>query len=174
MFLGLDLSLTGTGVCILDDDGELVLATKITSTPCSDDIVSRFNRFTDISNNILSVIKPYSEAIRCVSIEMYSFLSNGKITQLVESGTIIRMMLMNTLSNCVIKEVTPQSLKKFIAGDIKGERKKDIIIKEVYKRFNIDVNDDNEADAVVLAKIAKAVHDKIYYNDYITDRKSVV
>ena len=48
--------------------------------------------------------------------------------------------------------VAPTTLKKFILGAGKG-RDKSLIIREVYKQYGVDVVNDDEADAVVLAHI---------------------
>ena len=51
--------------------------------------------------------------------------------------------------------VTPSQLKKFVTG--KGNADKNVVMKEVYKRFHIDTDDDNTADAVVLGHIGLAL-----------------
>jgi len=51
--------------------------------------------------------------------------------------------------------VTPTQLKKYATS--KGNCGKDIIIKEIYKKYKIDFNDNNLADAFVLAKIGQAL-----------------
>jgi len=55
-----------------------------------------------------------------------------------------------------ITAYTPTELKKFITG--KGNAKKQIIIQQVYKKYGIEFEDDNLADAFVLAKMAEAAH----------------
>jgi crossover junction endodeoxyribonuclease RuvC len=52
--------------------------------------------------------------------------------------------------------VAPQQLKKFAAGN--GNARKDMIPKEVFKRWGVDFNDPNLAEAYVLARIAYACH----------------
>jgi Holliday junction resolvasome RuvABC endonuclease subunit len=51
--------------------------------------------------------------------------------------------------------VAPQQLKKFVAGN--GNTKKEMIPKEVLKRWSMDFNDTNIAEAYVLARVAYAV-----------------
>lgn len=51
--------------------------------------------------------------------------------------------------------VTPSQLKKFVTG--KGNVEKSVVIKEVYKRFSIDTDNDNTADAVVLGHIGMSL-----------------
>ena len=51
--------------------------------------------------------------------------------------------------------VAPQQLKKFASGN--GNTKKEMMPKEVYKRWGLDFNDTNLAEAYILARIAHAV-----------------
>lgn len=51
--------------------------------------------------------------------------------------------------------MTPSQLKKFVTG--KGNVDKNVVMKAVYKRFQIDTDDDNTADAVVLGHIGLAL-----------------
>jgi Holliday junction resolvasome RuvABC endonuclease subunit len=51
--------------------------------------------------------------------------------------------------------VAPQQLKKFATGN--GNTKKELITKEVLKRWDIDFDDTNLAEAYVLARMAHAV-----------------
>ena len=51
--------------------------------------------------------------------------------------------------------MTPSQLKKFVTG--KGNVEKSVVMKEVYKRFGIDTDDDNTADAVVLGHIGMSL-----------------
>jgi crossover junction endodeoxyribonuclease RuvC len=51
--------------------------------------------------------------------------------------------------------VAPQQLKKFAAGN--GNIKKEMLPKEIFKRWGMDFNDTNIAEAYVLARIAHAV-----------------
>lgn len=54
--------------------------------------------------------------------------------------------------------VTPQQLKKFATGN--GNAKKDVLVKEVLKRWGEDFDDTNLAEAYVLARVAHAVDTK--------------
>lgn len=52
--------------------------------------------------------------------------------------------------------VAPQQLKKYASGN--GNTKKEMMPKEVFKRWGMDFNDTNIAEAYILARIAHAVH----------------
>lgn len=51
--------------------------------------------------------------------------------------------------------VPPTTLKKFVTG--KGNAEKSLMIREVYKRWGFDAADDNQADAVGLLQVGRAV-----------------
>ena len=55
----------------------------------------------------------------------------------------------------VYQEVAPTQAKKFLTG--KGNCDKNLILKEVFKRYHIDVDDDNVADAVNFNMIGRAL-----------------
>ena len=56
--------------------------------------------------------------------------------------------------------IPPNTLKKFITG--KGNAKKELMLLKVYKRWGVEFNDNNMADAYSLAKKA--------FDDYNNDR----
>ena len=49
----------------------------------------------------------------------------------------------------------PSTLKKFACG--KGNAEKNLVLREVYRRFGADVDNDNEADAVALCYLGRAL-----------------
>ena len=49
------------------------------------------------------------------------------------------------------------SLKKFLTG--KGNAEKNLILMNVYKKYGVECSNDNEADAINIAKLLKAKHD---------------
>jgi len=57
--------------------------------------------------------------------------------------------------------VPPTSLKKYIAGKGTGIKKNQILL-AVYKKWNVEFNDDNAADSYGLARIVRNQHDFEY------------
>lgn len=53
-------------------------------------------------------------------------------------------------------QIAPMSVKKFATG--KGTAKKQEMLMQIYKRWGIEFNDDNAADAYSLARIATGYH----------------
>ena len=54
--------------------------------------------------------------------------------------------------NLEFKIISPTTLKKFVTG--KGNSGKDIMLLEVYKRWNVSFSNNNLADAYGLARMA--------------------
>lgn len=155
MFLGLDLSLGDSGV-VLINDSKIIIKESIKSYRIFDFIRDRFLRYSIIVNQLNDILFDYFKKIKCIAIENYSFGSSGRIVQLAESGGLIRNFLIENLNDDVdIIEVAPISLKKFITGQGKGKQTKNIIIREIYKKYGYDIDNDNVADAFILAKIAE-------------------
>jgi crossover junction endodeoxyribonuclease RuvC len=82
-----------------------------------------------------------------ICIEGYGFTRVANLEPLFAIGTLIRKYLQTHSMDYIT--VPPTSLKKFVTG--KGNSNKDIMIKELFKRFKIDTDNNNEGDAHGLA-----------------------
>jgi crossover junction endodeoxyribonuclease RuvC len=92
-------------------------------------------------------------------IEGYAFGAKGSSgISLGELGGVTRVALYDL--NVPFIEIPPTQAKKFITGT--GSAPKDIVIKELYKRFGIDTNDNNIADAVGLMILGRALVNDFY------------
>ncbi len=88
-----------------------------------------------------------------LAIEGYAFSSKfSRAHDLGELGGVLRLAAHDCRLPTII--VPPNTLKQFATG--KGNVGKGVIIKEAYKRWSIDVSDDNEADAAVLSLMASS------------------
>lgn len=66
---------------------------------------------------------------------------------------IVRLLLWE--ANIPVLLVAPATLKKYTCGS--GNAKKELMLKEVFRRYSVDVNDNNIADAVALIKVGTAI-----------------
>jgi hypothetical protein len=175
MYIGMDLSLCNSGICVIDSNGKILQNFGIKTKATKEDLRSRYERYHFILDQLkheMSFTK--WKNIKCIAIENYSYGSQGKIVQLVESGTIIRDYLFFNLSKYIsFIEVAPISLKKFILGTVKnkGKEAKNIMCREVYKKYKVDIDDDNQIDSFLLANVAKCFYEiqnhiegSFYYN----------
>lgn len=144
-FVGVDISLTGTGVCRLSSQGKLVNAECIKTKAHKS-----FTEWFDRINMITSKVVQYIDAGSVVFVEGYAFGANGQVFNIAELSGYMKFQLYCGDCTAVI-QVPPTSLKKYITGT--GNAKKELILKEVYKRYSMDFNDDNVADAYALARM---------------------
>lgn len=147
--LGLDLSLTGTG-WVLDDN--LTLTSGLIDT----DKMEGLDRMDHILKNIMNLIvhpNGWLSSDFLVVVEDFSFASKGaSLFQIAGLGYLIRHWLWT--EEIPYKLVAPTMLKKFASGT--GNCDKNVILKEIYKRWGADINDDNIGDAYVLSRIGRA------------------
>lgn len=139
MILGLDISLTNTGFCLLDK-GRVYKMGLVKSKPNID----RFERF----NTILGNLAPFIEKASFVVIEGYSFASVGKVFDIAELSGIIKAYIWSLQKPFI--EVPPNTLKKFVTGN--GNADKNIMMTKAFKTYGIEFDDDNICDAFCLAK----------------------
>lgn len=144
--MGVDTS-TKTGYVIMDEDGEVFKVGVLHHKPCP----NRFERFEQYELDLLHLITMYE--VDLVMIEGYAYAGKFNNSLQYELGACIRMMLHK--QDVIFVEVAPTGLKKFVTG--KGNAKKDLMLLGVYKRWEFDTEDDNEADAYGLAQFGRAM-----------------
>lgn len=184
-FLGLDLSLTCSGYCLINQNGKKVLSGTVTTTASGEEIKSRFWRYNFIAFTLLNKIFPTAlkkkeQSIKTIAIETASFGSKGsRKTQLIENSAVVTQAMMKEI-NAEWIEVAPISLKKFINGSVKskGKESKNIMCREVYIKYGEKIDDDNEVDAFSLAQVArtywKIINKKGYDGDIYKYQYEVV
>lgn len=150
IFIGIDPSLTNTGVIAINEKGDLMASVSITSKPVGKKPIDELVRIKNIVNKIEDFISGYKE-VSMVVIEGIAMMARNStaLVQLSGLNYMIRDMLLKRGVSFSI--VTPTQLKKFITG--KGNSQKNIIMLEVYKQYGFSFTDDNICDAFVLAKI---------------------
>lgn len=144
--VGIDPSLTGTAICVLDSKTRDIGAVGTFSVPKGITGVRRLNWLNKELYRTLAPWKPF-EAF----IEGYSFMSKGRgVFGLAELGGVFRLMLAAKYGGYY--EVPPTSLKKFVTG--KGNSKKQVMLERTFRKFGIGsdtLSDDNQVDAFGLA-----------------------
>lgn len=141
MIIGLDLSLTATGVAFLASDGTCTLTT-LKSSPSEDDEY----RLSTCKAAIMEVLVRTQPQL--VVMEGLSFGSNDPSAQ--QRAWLHWAVRLNMWRRTMpFKVVAPTSLKKFTTGS--GAAKKEQMMLEVFKRWGVDAGDNNQADAAALA-----------------------
>lgn len=176
--VGIDPSLTGTGIIVLRN-GELGKALTTKNEPKLGTI-ERVRRIYEQINNVIEnlstcYVNAYIgdkrmirwEPPSLIVIEGFSYGSKGRgVFDIAYLGWRIREELerYRTEDDIPWLEVSPSQVKQFATG--KGNANKEIVLQQVYKRWGVEFNDNNQADAYVLAQIGRAYLSEI---DNLTD-----
>ena len=160
IYIGLDIS-TKTGLAIINPDhpkGTSISTKQITSKKTGMDRAHDiWNQVSILMNETVPGHYAFSKTFKII-IEGYGFTRTQNLIPLIEIGTVMRYNLWTDGYNYI--DVPPTSLKKFVTG--KGNVKKEQMLKEVYKRFQIDCDTADEADAVGLAYFGMALDNKLH------------
>lgn len=143
--VGLDLSLTGTGIASIGDTTNvLTLKSKGSATATLDE---RSQRLHNLAQDII-IRAVFGDT---VVIEQPAYGQTGG-SHHDRSGLwwLVVDALMPEVDRLI--EVTPQTVKKYATG--KGNASKDEVLAAVVRRYpDVEVSNNNEADALVLAAI---------------------
>lgn len=153
--IGIDLSLTGTGIVKLKD-GKITEQKLIKSKPSGDLPLDELKRIVTIRESIAKEIdSDPNSIIQLVAIEGLAFMARNTtaLVQLSGLNYMIREKLYSLKIPFVI--VAPTSLKKFITG--KGNIAKEMMLLETYKKYKVYFTDNNLCDAYGLAMIADSL-----------------
>jgi len=136
--LGLDLSLTATGIyCDV----------------CGGEVFKPKTKGAERLQAIRAAIAAHYEHSDVAIIEGYSFGSQGRATfNIGELGGVTRLSLYD--ASIPFIEVAPAALKKFATG--KGNVGKDEVLAAAIRKFNFMGTDNNEADAYILNRIGNS------------------
>jgi len=143
-FVGVDPSYNGTAVIVLDENANIV--EKLLYKSVGESVEERLWAI----NKTLSFI-PKIVGLKRVYLEGPSYSSNGAFQlQMGALHFMIRMMLYKKKIKYEI--IAPGTLKKFVAGN--GSAKKEHMLLNVYKKWGIEFEDNNLADAYGLARMS--------------------
>jgi len=148
--VGLDLSLSSTGFCLME--GMRMQIETIKTEP------KNFpNDLERLKHIVAQLMQRIPQHVTMVCVEDFFTPGNkaqlGSAIKLAMLGTVVRMAMYDR--GIPFYVVAPSQLKKFCTG--KGNGPKSVILREVYKRWGVDCKDDNQADALVLCHIAKVI-----------------
>lgn len=144
--LGLDLSLTHTGWCLLADDGDYSAGSIVPKN------LSGMDRIEFIIAGLEDLLSGAWNVTR-INIEGYSFGSRGSaVFSVAELGGIVRWHLHT--HGYTYSDVAPSALKKAATG--KGNADKGAMLAAAIRKHGYEGSDHNEADAIHLAHYEEA------------------
>lgn len=154
LVIGIDPSLTSTGVVVIED-GVVIEQRAILSRPSKEktptDEAVRLMKIRDAIRDLVMMDK--KPDIVLVEGLAFTARNTSALVQLAGLNYYIREILIQAKIPFVI--VSPTSLKKFATG--KGNVDKNVIMMEVYKRWEFSPENSDVSDAFVLAQIGLAL-----------------
>jgi Holliday junction resolvasome RuvABC endonuclease subunit len=164
--IGLDLSLSGTGICIMEDF-DIIFQQLVSTSPqkektgkmiikkgkeVEETVVVEFDdmrRIYYIRSQILKAIADHIP-IHYGAIEGPALGVQDKTTSIHTLGKLAGVVeyLLKFELEIPYYLVSPSTLKKHTTG--RGIGKKEMMLKEVYKKYGLDFNDNNLCDAFCL------------------------
>jgi len=147
--LGIDQSLTCSGIAVISGNQ---LMTEVIIPPKTE--IVPVKRLVYIREQVKKLVALHKPAI--AAIEGYAFgASASRAHSLGELGGLLRVLLYES-SVPVVYVIPPTVLKKFATG--KGNSDKGSVSKGLYKKWCVDVENNNEVDAAGLALIGASLH----------------
>lgn len=162
MFVGFDLSLTGTGIVSIDSNYKII--DKIRLSVPQKGIERLFhleNKFLDFIESINSKSK-----IKLSFIESPAYgVSEGNLFNIGEINGIFKLHLFKR--GYIFLFAAPTQVKKYCVG--KGKGNKDLILLKTFQAFGEEFDSSDLADAYILARITRD-----YYYMYVVPDSSKV
>jgi Holliday junction resolvasome RuvABC endonuclease subunit len=153
--IGIDPSLSGTAVCILDQNATVRMH-RFTSKPAFG-VSNRIRRYAGLVADVCTILDSLQGApVASILIEGYAFGAMQKAHELGEYGGLLRRAILRRFpEEGILREVPPTTLKQFVSGA--GNCPKDQMGAHVAKRWGEVFRNNDEVDAFALAKLALCV-----------------
>lgn len=155
IYIGIDQSYTGFGITAVDKKGNYY--TEVYKSEGSG-----IERLYNIRNYLEDFLSEFDVA--AIAMEGYAFGSQ-MANMLGELGGMIKLLLFDLYPTIDTARfpliVPPPSLKKYIAGKANKVSKSQVLL-QVFKKWDVEFNDDNAADSYGLARIVRNKHDFEY------------
>ncbi len=148
--VGVDPSLTSTGISVIAETGELVGSHRIKTEATGKLVQHRMDRLTILLSRFAQIVGAAKPEAVC--IEAYSFgSSGGQAWDRIELGGMLRYWCHN--NGFKMFEVAPSRLKKWACGNGAAEGKIPIV-NALNKRYGVQFNTSDEYDAYALGRMA--------------------
>lgn len=156
-FLGCDPSFSGCAFIIINNKSDKPISQKLVVKKNGDikDLYSLVNPLNNIVKEFFVLINKYEPEI--IAIENFSY---GSKNSLASQGLILGVLLLTMKQSVVRSKIIFPAVTTVKAFLGKGNMKKDLILLKVFKRFKVEFEDDNLADAYTLAQIAKCFYNQ--------------
>ena len=149
--IGIDQSLTGFAVSAVSIESPANHITWVYKSPYKG--VQRLDDIQTFLFERFEWLQERGNSIRDIAMEGTVLASNSALV-LGELAATVKLLLWDFFEDHrrTPLQIPPMTLKKYAAG--KGNAKKQEMLLQIYKRWGVEFNDDNAADAYALARLA--------------------
>ena len=144
MFLGIDASLRRTGICFSNGAKH-----ETFSLPTPEDLRGPA-RLDWLVNNFRDTCGQRLDTVTQAAIEGYAMGAKGRVFDIAEWGGVLRLILYRAKVPLIV--IAPSTAKKYLSA---GNMEKNQVLLEVYKQYGVSCATDDEADALVMADMAR-------------------
>lgn len=151
--IGIDQSLTGFAVCIVSITDPSYYKAWVYKSD-----YRGVQRLVDIANWLADKLNECDDldwTIKDIAMEGTVLASHSALA-LGELSAVVKMTLWYNTEVSTPLQIPPMTLKKYASG--KGTAKKQEMLLQIYKRWGVEFNDDNAADAYALGRLAAGSH----------------
>lgn len=142
---GLDLSLTDTGIAVVDLDGSIAVQRTRSAGKMIDSLAVKARRFEQHADAIVAIVAAV-EGCGDVVIESPAY---GMAQGAADFGGLRWLVLTRLVAaGHRVHEINPMHVKKYATGETRAD--KDVVAMVVRRYPQADVTNNNTADAVVL------------------------
>ena len=145
--IGIDQSLTGFALSFVNSENPTEHITWVYKSP-----YNGVQRLADIRLWMLSKIREHTQGKKVFDVAMEgTVLASHSALVLGELAALVKLSFWDA-GKVTPLQIPPMTLKKYASG--KGTSKKQEMLLQIFKRWGIEFNDDNAADAYALARLA--------------------
>ncbi|MCP4761749.1 MAG: hypothetical protein GY870_08205 [archaeon] len=157
ILIGVDLSIAEPGISIYNPTWIIKQQTSTYKFE-KKDYPTNIERYNHVSDTLIKLYRNWPKENIKIMIEDYAAGGKGKTNAIAENGGIFKYKLVyeHDIEPENIMLCSISHLKMFVSS--KGNAKKELMLKEVYKKWGYDTNNNNAADAYGLCMILKAMH----------------
>ena len=159
-YIGLDLSLTASGVFIIDDNTNTILQT------CLGVPQQGIERLFFLRSKFNEILDTHPITFACLESGAYN--EKGRLFQIGELYGLVTLLLYE--KGIPYISAAPLAVKKYVSSIGKNQGKGAVML-DVFKMYGLSIYNDNEADACVLSHIAKDYYSTVIQEHVLEDLK---
>ncbi len=149
LFLGADLSLNSSGLVIINESATIISQFLLTPPSGSRGV----ERLYFLEQSLIEFLNANNIIYCCIESPAFGS-EQGHLFDLGEWAGIFKLQLFKKGIEFIF--AAPNQLKKYASGN--ATSKKDTIMLDIYKNYNIEIRQNDLADAYILSRICRDYH----------------